>query len=139
MSDYRLSEKSEARLEGVHPDLVKVVKRAIEITATDFTVTEGVRTKETQAAYVKKGVSKTMNSNHLQQADGYGHAVDLYPVVSGKVVNDWQVNWLKKEESMRAWDNVSGAMKQAAAELGVKIQWGGDWKSFKDGPHYELD
>jgi peptidoglycan L-alanyl-D-glutamate endopeptidase CwlK len=29
-------------------------------------------------------------------------------------------------------------MKQAAYELNIKIEWGGDWKSFKDGPHFQL-
>ncbi len=125
---YKLSAASEAKLAGVHPDLVKVVRRAIGITANDFIVTEGLRTKEQQAEYVKKGVSKTMNSKHLPQPDGHSHAVDLAPLVNGKPSWDWG----------KPYDDVSGAMKRAAAELGVKIQWGGDWKSFKDGPHYEL-
>ncbi len=69
-----------------------------------------------------------MRSKHLKQPDGYGHAVDLAPLVDGKPSWDWG----------KPYDDVSGAMKRAAAELGVEIQWGGDWKSFKDGPHYEL-
>ncbi len=135
---FVLSKKSLSKLEGVHPNLVKVVLRAIEITETDFTVTEGLRTLARQKELFAKGFSKTMNSNHLQKADGYGHAVDLYPYVKGQIVNDWNVSWLTKEESKKAWDDVSGSMKRAAAELGVAIQWGGDWKSIKDGPHYEL-
>ena len=125
---YKLSATSEARLEGVHPDLVKVVRRAIAITANDFTVTCGLRTEKEQAENVKRGVSKTMKSKHLPQRDGYSHAVDLAPLVGGKPSFVWG----------KPYDDVSGAMKQAAAELGVKIQWGGDWKKFKDGPHYEL-
>ncbi len=126
---YKLSAKSEARLAGVHPDLVKVVKRAIEITETDFTVLEGLRSEERQAEMVRKGTSQLKFGKHQKQADGYGHAVDLGPMVNGSVTWDWG----------KPYDDVSGAMKQAAAELGVKIQWGGDWKTFKDGPHYELD
>lgn len=125
---FKLSKRSLKRLEGVHPDLVKVVERAIEITATDFTVLEGLRTREKQLEYVKKGTSKTMNSKHLRQLDGLGHAVDLGPLVNSQVTFDWG----------KPYDDVSGAMKRAASELDVKIQWGGDWKSFKDGPHYEL-
>ncbi len=124
----KLSKRSLARLAGVHPDLVKVVERAIEITANDFTVTCGVRTEKEQAENVKKGVSKTMKSKHLPQPDGYSHAVDLAPLVDGKPSWNWG----------RPYDDVSSAMKRAAAELGVAIQWGGDWKRFKDGPHYEL-
>ncbi len=125
---FLLSKRSLARLAGVHPDLVKVVRRAIEITANDFTVTCGARTEKEQAENVKKGVSKTMKSKHLPQPDGYSHAVDLAPLVDGKASFVWG----------KPYDDVSGAMKRAAAELGVAIQWGGDWKRFKDGPHYEL-
>ncbi|UQZ89801.1 hypothetical protein C4J81_11510 [Deltaproteobacteria bacterium Smac51] len=125
---YKLSSRSRSRLSGVHPNLVKVVMRAIELTLTDFTVLEGLRTKEKQAEYIKRGVSKTMHSKHLRQTDGFGHAVDLGPLVDGKISWEWG----------QAYDDVSSAMKKAATELGLKIQWGGDWKSFKDGPHYEL-
>lgn len=117
---YKLSQRSLDRLKGVHPDLVKVVKRAIELTEHDFSVIEGVRSVETQREYVAKGVSKTMNSRHIT-----GHAVDLYPV--GRPT---------------PWDKcsvVAQAMKKAAEELGVPIVWGGDWRSFVDQPHYELD
>ena len=117
---YKLSQRSLDRLKGVHPDLVKVVKRAIELTEHDFSVIEGVRSVETQREYVAKGVSKTMNSRHIT-----GHAVDLYPV--GRPT---------------PWDKcavVAQAMKKAADELGVPIVWGGDWRSFVDQPHYELD
>lgn len=117
---YALGKRSLDRLLGVHPDLVRVVKRAIELTTHDFSVIEGVRTIETQRQYVDKGVSKTMNSRHIT-----GHAVDLYPV--GRPT---------------PWDKcpvVAAAMRAAAAELGVAIVWGGSWKSFVDQPHYELD
>ncbi len=134
----KLSEKSLKKLEGVHPKLVEVVKRAIEITNTDFIVTEGLRTKEQQAEYVRRGVSKTMNSKHLPQGDGFGHAVDIYPVVNGKMLNDWKVDWLPKDACIKAWSDVPFAMKQAAAELNMPIEWGGDWKKFPDGPHYQI-
>lgn len=120
---FVLGKKSLSRLEGVHPDLVKVVKRAIELSSIDFTVHEGLRTIETQRDYVKRGVSKTMNSRHLT-----GKAVDLYPLVNGKPTFDWKYYYPMAE-----------VMKKAAAELGVSIEWGGDWKTFKDGPHFELN
>lgn len=119
---YKLSKRSLSRLEGVHPDLIKVVKRAIQITEQDFTVLEGLRTKERQRELVKKGASKTMNSRHLT-----GHAVDIAPWVNGGVSWDWVYYY-----------DVADAMKQAARELGISIEWGGDWKSFKDGPHWQL-
>lgn len=119
---YYLGSRSKQRLVGVHPDLVKVVKRAIEITEVDFTVLEGVRSYERQKELVRKGASKTMNSRHLT-----GHAVDIAPWINGTVSWDWSYYYILEK-----------AMKQAAKELGVSIEWGGDWKSFKDGPHWQL-
>lgn len=119
---YALSERSIRRLEGVHPDLVRVVKRAIEITPVDFAVTEGLRTKEKQEQLVKAGASKTMRSRHLT-----GHAVDLAAVISSEVRWDWAL-----------YPQIATAMKKAAYELDVPIEWGGDWKTFKDGPHFQL-
>lgn len=117
-----LNVRSEKNLIGVDENLVKVVRRAAEITDVDFIVTEGLRTKERQAQLVKAGASMTMNSKHL-----VGRAVDLAAVVDGEVRWDWPL-----------YHKLAKAMKQAAQELGVPITWGGDWKSFKDGPHFEL-
>lgn len=123
MSDYKLSRRSLERLQKVHPDLVRVVMRAIQLTEVDFGVTEGVRTIEKQREYVAKGASKTMNSRHLT-----GHAVDLVAYVGAEVRWDWPL-----------YHKIAAAMKSAAKELGVAIVWGGDWASFPDGPHFELD
>jgi len=123
MSQFKLSDKSLRRLEGVHPDLVKVVKRAIEITPVDFVVVEGLRTKSRQAYLLDAGKSRTMNSYHLT-----GHAVDIAPIVDGKVSWDWKF-----------FHPMANAMKQAASELDVKLTWGGDWKTFPDGPHFQID
>lgn len=119
---FKLGATSLSRLKGVHPDLAKVVKRAIELTPIDFTVLEGLRTKERQAALVAKGASKTMNSYHIT-----GHAVDIAPLVDGKVTWDWKY-----------YRQLAPAVKQAAKELGVTVEWGGDWKSFPDGPHWQI-
>jgi peptidoglycan L-alanyl-D-glutamate endopeptidase CwlK len=119
---FGLSSKSLKRLGGVHPDLVKVVKRAIEITPIDFVVIEGLRTKERQHYLVAKGASKTMNSYHLT-----GHAVDIAPLVDGQASWDWKY-----------YNQLAPAIKQAAKELGVDITWGGDWQKFKDGPHWQI-
>lgn len=119
---FKLSQKSLDRLSGVHPDLVAVVKRAIEITEVDFAVLEGVRSKARQEQLLKAGASQTMRSRHLT-----GHAVDLGAYVGGSVRWDWPL-----------YDKIALAMKAAALELQVAIQWGGDWKSFPDGPHFEL-
>lgn len=123
MSDFKLSRRSLERLQGVNPDLVKVVLLAIQLTEVDFGITEGVRTIEKQREYYAKGASKTMNSRHLT-----GHAVDLAAYIGAEVRWDWPL-----------YHKLADAMKRAANSLNVPIVWGGDWKSFKDGPHFELD
>jgi peptidoglycan L-alanyl-D-glutamate endopeptidase CwlK len=119
---FKLGAMSLARLEGVHPDLARVFHRAIEITPVDFSVVEGLRTKERQAELVAAGASKTMNSRHLT-----GHAVDIAPYVGGTIRWDWPLFY-----------QLAPAVKKAATELGVKVEWGGDWATFKDGPHWQL-
>lgn len=120
---FQLSQKSKDRLIGVHPDLVRVVFRALELSDIDFAVLEGVRSKARQKQLVAAGASRTMNSRHLT-----GHAVDLGAVVAGTVRWDWPLYY-----------QIAKAMKAAAKELKVSIAWGGDWLAFPDGPHFELD
>ncbi len=78
---FNLSKRSKDRLMGVHPDLIAVVERAIELTEVDFGVTCGVRTVEEQEANVAAGRSQTMRSKHLPQEDGYSQAVDVVAYV----------------------------------------------------------
>lgn len=118
---FKLSKRSRSNLQGVHPDLVRVVERAIELTEVDFVVIEGLRSPARQAELVKAGASQTQNSRHLT-----GHAVDLAAWV-GTVRWDWPL-----------YPRIAAAVKQAAKELGVPIEWGGDWASFRDGPHFQL-
>ncbi|WP_439472181.1 M15 family metallopeptidase [Brevundimonas sp.] len=120
---YRLSARSLARLDGVHPRLVAVLQEAITLTPVDFMVTEGVRTAQRQAALVRAGASRTKASRHLT-----GHAVDLAAMVDGQVRWDWPL-----------YPRIAAAMKAAAARQGTAIVWGGDWPTLRDGPHFELD
>lgn len=153
---YRLSNQSRGRLAGVHPDLQRVVMRAIEISDQDFMVLEGVRTPERQRELygqgrtaqqlkvagvdpklAKPGLNKvtwTLKSNHfVQAATGKGHAVDLVP---------FPVDW----NDLKKFDAMADAMKRAAKEVGVTIRWGADWdadgkpreKGESDSPHFEL-
>ena len=147
---FKLSKRSLGRLEGVNPDLVAVVKRAIEIYKVDFGVTEGLRTVETQRQYVAAGKSQTMKSKHLA-----GRAVDLVAYVGGSV--SWELN---------LYDDIAKAMRVAAIEHDVAIKWGAAWsvgdireydgsmaeamneyidlrrsqgrRPFIDGPHFEM-
>tara|TARA_R110000868_G_scaffold230254_2_gene483395 strand:+ start:3334 stop:3726 length:393 start_codon:yes stop_codon:yes gene_type:complete len=117
-----LGQRSLSRLEGVHPDLVRVVKRAAAMSALDFTVLEGLRTAARQKQLYEQGATKTMNSRHLT-----GHAVDLAPMIGGTVRWDWPL-----------YHQLADTVKAAAAAENVPLQWGGDWRTFKDGPHWEL-
>lgn len=125
---YKLSTRSLSRLEGVNPDLVKVVKRALELSKYDFGITEGVRDLETQRKYVTEGKSQTLNSLHLVQGDGYGHAIDFVVYVDGKIT--WDIGYYRK---------VVQAFFTAAIELGVQIEAGCLWKNFVDGVHIQLN
>lgn len=118
---YAFGSRSLKRLEGVHPDIRKVMDRAIAMTDLDFTVLEGLRTLAQQRKYYATGKSKTMRSRHLT-----GHAVDIAPMVDGKITWDWAV-----------YDRLAPIIKRAAQDVGVKIEWGGDWK-WRDGPHWQL-
>lgn len=149
MAAFSLGEKSLRELEGVHADLVAVVKRAIVLTAQDFSVHDGLRTVAEQQRLVAAGASQTMNSRHLS-----GHAVDLVPVVNGKLRWEWSPIYV-----------IADAVRVAARELKVPLRWGGAWdvdfteseespedlvsgyvarrrkngqRAFIDGPHYEL-
>jgi len=117
-----LNKKSIDRLSGVHPDLVAVVKLAIELSDIDFQVIEGVRSKARQEQLFKAGASQTLNSRHLT-----GHAVDLAALVNDSIRWDWPLYF-----------KIADAMKKASGQLKIKIVWGNDWKTFKDGPHFEL-
>ena len=117
-----LGQRSLFRLEGVHPDLVRVVNKAAALSSLDFTVLEGLRTKERQKQLMDLGATKTLNSRHLT-----GHAVDLAPMVGGTVRWDWPL-----------YHQLAVIVKEAAKAENVPIQWGGDWRTFKDGPHWEL-
>lgn len=117
-----MDQKSKDKLKGVDPRLVSVVELAYTYSTVPFIVTEGMRTIERQKVLFDRGASKTMNSKHLR-----GKAIDVAPLVDGEVRWDWPL-----------FHPVANAMKKAALELKVPIQWGGDWRTFKDGPHFEL-
>lgn len=106
----------------VHADLVAVVRLAIKLTPVDFTVLECVRSLSRQKALLEEGATTTLNSRHLT-----GHAVDLGAWVAGDV--SWHFGHYNK---------IAEAMKTAAEYLGVPIEWGGEWKTFPDGPHFQL-
>jgi len=117
-----LDSRSLRRLEGVHPDLVKVVKLAFDLSPNIFIVTEGLRTLERQKQLLAAGASQTLRSRHLT-----GHAVDLAVKIGAEVRWDWPL-----------YNGLAVVMKDAANRLEVPVEWGGDWKTFKDGPHFQL-
>lgn len=121
MTKFILGDRSRKNLQGVNQQLVRVVERALQLSPVDFTVIEGLRTKERQAELMKQGFTRTLNSRHI-----IGQAVDIVPL---------PVDW----NNHKPFHLVADAMKKAADELGVKITWGGDWKSFKDLPHYQIE
>ena len=132
----KFSQRSKSSLIGVHPDLIKLMESAIVDCPIDFTITEGVRTVHRQQELyaqgrTKKGIIVTHTdgiknkSNHQPKADGYGYAVDLYAYPIN--VNDTERIAI-----------IAAHIKKRAKEMNISIEWGGDWKKFKDYPHFEL-
>lgn len=120
---FKLSQRSLDKLKGVHPKLVEVVTMAITKSPFDFSITEGLRTVERQKELVAQKKSQTMKSRHL-----VGEAVDICILIDGKA------NW--------DFDNyrvVASVFKDCAAKLGVKITWGGEWATLRDGPHFQIE
>lgn len=121
-SGFRFGERSEKNLLGVHRDLVTVARMALLRSDVDFAITEGVRTLERQKELYRAGASQTMSSRHLT-----GHAIDVAAFVGGRIAWDWPL-----------YNRIAIAFKSASADLGIPIVWGGDWRTLKDGPHFEL-
>lgn len=119
---FVLNQTSKDRLSGVHPDLVRVIKRALSLSTVDFTVLEGLRTLERQKQLLAQGATRTLKSRHLT-----GHAVDIAPL-DGK-----EVSW-----AWPLYNKLAPFIKEAARLENVPIEWGGDWRTFKDGPHWQL-
>lgn len=138
---FSFSDRSLNNLKGVHPKLVAIVKRALELSSCDFTVLEGVRSQERQNDLWAQGRTKPgpvvtwvqTSGTHGIQPDGYGHAVDLAP---------YPIDW----SDVKRFELVAEAMFAAAKEAGVKLRWGGDWNMNEtphergeyDNPHFEL-
>ena len=138
---FTFSERSLNNLKGVHPKLVAVVKRALEISPIDFTVLEGVRSQARQDELWAQGRTKPgpvvtwvqTSGTHGIQGDGYGHAVDLAP---------YPIDW----NDHGRFDGLANVMFAAAKEIGVTLRWGGNWdmdaiiheRGESDSPHFEL-
>lgn len=128
MKHHKFSRRSLNNLYGVHPQLIRVVYRALELSPVDFGITEGLRTEERQQQLIAEGKSWTMRSYHLPRfGDKYGRAIDIVCYVDGDVTWDFDL-----------YRDVADAFDKAAQEIGVVITWGGHWKS-KDGPHFQLE
>ena len=121
--EFLFSPRSLMNLKHVHPQLVAITHRALVLSSVDFMVTEGRRSLERQKRLVAAGASRTLKSKHLT-----GHAVDVAAWVDNDVRWDWPL-----------YGKIAEAFKAAAAEDGVTLTWGGDWKRLRDGPHFEID
>lgn len=126
---YRFSETSTRRTMGVHPILVERAERVLSYGVIDLTVLKdgGVRSEGVQRALVDKGASKTMESHHRPQTDGFGHALDIAP---------YPIDW----DNLYRFAIVGSLMFRAASEdeYDVPMVWGGHWRTFKDFPHFQI-
>lgn len=139
---YVLGRRSRKRLEGVRPELIKLVEYSLnhKDCPYDFGIPRygGLRTVEDQQELYAKGRTKSgrivtytdgikRKSNHQMKSDGYGHAFDIYGLVDGSPT--WSPKVLEK---------IASHIKKCAEELNINIEWGGDWKKFRDMPHFQL-
>ena len=119
------------RLGKVHPDLVKIIIVAAKSLKYDITIIEGDRSESAQALNLKAGKSRTKRSRHVRtnNKNGYACAVDMAPLLPNGTIpwNRWD-----------AFEALNGSMMKAAKQLGIPVEWGGDWKTFKDGDHWQL-
>ena len=122
-----LDARSLKSLEHVHPDLVGVVRAAYACSRIPFIVIQGLRTVAEEQANVAKGASTTMHSRHLADAHGLACAVDVMADPDGRA--DWKPI---------DYQPIAAAMLDCGHQLGVTVEWGGDWKSFKDWGHFQL-
>ena len=123
-----LTARDNTRMAGLHPDLIAIVRHAAGTAGINFMVIEGLRTIEKQREYFAAGKSKTMRSRHLT-----GHAIDIAPLIDLDNDGDLDLSWRASD-----FEPLALAMKSAARYLGLPIEWGGDWKSFHDAPHFQL-
>lgn len=120
---YKFSERSLRNLKGVDEKLINLMIEVLSISLHDFGITEGLRTREKQKEYVRAGKSQTMDSYHLK-----GKAVDIV------VYKDKKVTW-----DLKYYKEIADMVKKIAVEKGLKITWGGDWKTLVDGPHFQIE
>ncbi len=146
--EYAFSEQSLRLFKNVHPNLIKIMQAAITKSPYDFRITAGARTAEEQNALYQIGRTRAGSivtkadgyrnkSNHQIKSDGYGHAVDIF--VCGKY--DENGNYVKFTTAEGYDDKkireVANHIKATAKNLGLNIEWGGDWK-FYDSPHFQV-
>ncbi len=130
---FSFSTRSLRNLIGVHPDLVQIMHESLECVPYDFIVTEGVRAYSRQVQLVKEGKSKTYNSYHLRQPDGYGHAVDVCLILPDNSIT-WEPRYYLKDADI---------ILELARKRRVRLTWGGDFGTRRHGqgwdcPHFEI-
>lgn len=121
------------RLSTIHEKLQAVLLKAIEEHEKlgkdwDIFIVCGYRSEEEQIKALRAKATKAVwpKSPHNQLKS---LAVDLMGLRDGKLIQGKEAETCCKE--------IAVLMKKAATDLGIAIEWGGDWK-FLDMPHYQL-
>ena len=132
---FKFSKKSLKKLEGLHPNLQNFFMELIKISPYDFSITQGIRTTAEQNKLYQQGRTTPgkivtncdgykLKSSHQTKSDGLGHAGDIAVLVNNKIT--WSERYYKEV-----------AMAARILMQKYNIEWGGDWKNFKDLPHFE--
>ena len=131
-NNFTFNERSDRLLMDAHPDLQRLTRRALSVSEVPFQVHEVARTLEKQKEYLAKKLTTTLKSRHIPRkkqdgGNGVSHAVDVHPLINGEAKWDWPL-----------FTAINKAFKLASKQLGIPYEWGGDWKTFPDGPHFQL-
>lgn len=124
---FKFGSSSKEKLKDCDESIQLLMNKALELSEYDFGISCGMRAIKEQQALFDSGASQTMSSRHLPNAFGESEAADIVIYVNG--VATWDSKYYRK---------VSGAIFQAAFELGIAIEWGGHWETLNDMPHYQL-
>lgn len=133
---YTWGKSSLAAIQTAHPLLIELCARVIRRRDLphDLRCLVGHRDQAGQEAAFKAGASKLRwpKSKHNSVPS---LAVDLAPLAGGGVSWDWAHYHAVAPVIKDEWAKMRA---EGIVPPGVGLVWGGDWKSFRDGPHWEL-
>lgn len=130
-----IHDQNETKINKLHPQFQDKVRRFIkkvyEQHQIKLRIVQGYRTYREQDELYAKGRtmpgSKVTNAKGGQSNHNFGLAIDVFPI--------WQDGRVHMEDDA---ENIR--LLKLIAHVGIEegLAWGGNWRKFKDYPHFEL-